>query len=187
MKNSFSITTKKGDDGTTSLLDNSRVKKDDLRPEAYGTLDEAAAFLGLARAKTTLETTRTFLLTVQNHLYVINAELACPPEHLLLLKHKLSPEHLLKLEKMSQEIEAALELPRKFILYGQLEISAILDVARAVVRRAERRLVELVGREPLENGVISAYLNRLSDALFLLARFEEFKQHIPFAHPDGAA
>jgi ATP:cob(I)alamin adenosyltransferase len=186
VKKSFSITTKKGDDGTTSLLDNSRVKKDDLRPEAYGTLDEAAAFLGLARAKTKLEASRAFLLTVQNHLYVINSELACPPERLHLLKQKLSPAHLQKLEELSQTIEAELELPRKFILYGQSEISAILDVARAVVRRAERRVVELQAREPLEDVVIPAYLNRLSDALFLLARYEEFKQHLPFAHLDGA-
>lgn len=180
-----SITTKKGDDGTTGLLDNSRVKKSNLRPETYGTLDEAAAFLGLARATTDLERTRAFLLTVQNHLYLINAELACPPEYLHLLRKRLSADHLQKLEALAQAVEAELELPRKFVLYGESQVSALLDVARAVVRRAERRLVELCDRETVNNASILAYLNRLSDALFLLARYEEFAHGIPFAHPSG--
>lgn len=180
-----SITTKKGDDGTTGLLDNSRVKKSDPRPETYGTLDEAAAFLGLARATTDLERTRDFLLTVQNHLYVINAELACPPEYLHLLKKKLTGDHLQKLETLAQSLEAELALPRKFVLYGESQVSALLDVARAVVRRAERRLVELIEQENVDNPSILAYLNRLSDALFLLARYEEFAHGIPFAHPRG--
>lgn len=180
----FSITTKKGDDGTTGLLDNSRVLKYDLRPETYGTLDEAAAFLGLARAKSSLVKTKEILLTIQNHIYLINAELSCPAEYLHILKHKITSAHLQQLEVLSISIEEELPLPREFVLYGQCEASACLDIARAVVRRAERRFVELTQLTKLDNATISAYLNRLSDTLFLLARFEEYKNGIPFAHPN---
>lgn len=182
MKN-YSITTKKGDDGTTGLLDNSRVQKYDLRPETYGTLDEAAAFLGLARAKSTLAKTKEILLAIQNHIYLMNAELACPVDYLHLLKNKLAASHLKQLEELEQKIESELELPRKFVLYGQSETSAYLDIARTVVRRAERRLVELHQSEKIENQTMMAYINRLSDVLFLLARYEEFKSNIPYAHP----
>ena len=168
-----SISTKKGDDGSTGLLDNSRIKKYDLRPETYGTLDEAAAFLGLARSTSKLTLVQDFILMVQNHIYLMNAELACPVEHLSKLHKKLTTEHLADLERRSKEIEDGLDLPPKFVLYGQCQTSAHLDVARAVIRRAERRLVELNESEVIENKMIAAYLNRLSDALYLLARFEE--------------
>jgi cob(I)alamin adenosyltransferase len=178
----FSITTKKGDDGTTGLLDNSRVQKFDLRPETFGTLDEAAAFLGLARATTTLDKTKEILLKIQNHIYLMNAELACPIDYLHLLKDKLEQSHVQVLEDLSKPIEEELELPRKFVLYGQSQTSAYLDIARAVVRRAERRLVELNQAEALDNKSIIAYVNRLSDTLFLLARYEEYKNGIPYLH-----
>ncbi len=178
----YSITTKKGDDGTTGLLDNSRVQKFDLRPETFGTLDEAAAFLGLARAKTSLDKTKEILLKIQNHIYLMNAELACPVEYLHLLKDKLIESHVKTLEELANPIEKELELPRKFVLYGQSETSAYLDIARAVVRRAERRLVELNHAEELDNRSIITYVNRLSDTLFLLARYEEFANGIPYAH-----
>lgn len=181
----YSITTKKGDDGTTGLLDQSRVLKYDIRPDTYGTLDEAAAFLGWARVKSQLQTSKDILRTIQNHLYLINSELACPPDYLPMLKDKLKSAHLQKLERLSDAIETELELPRKFVLYGESEVSAVLDVARAVIRRAERRMVELNEREPLENQVLLAYINRLSDTLFLLARYEEYKHEIPYAHPES--
>ncbi len=181
----YSITTKKGDNGSTGLLDNSRVQKFDLRPETYGTLDEAAAFLGLARAKTSLDETKDILWKIQNHIYLMNAELACPVDYLHLLKDKLAESHLQELEEFSETIENKLELPRKFVLYGQSETAAYLDIARTVVRRAERRLVELNQKEQLENKTIMAYINRLSDVLFLLARYEEFKNGIPYAHPSA--
>ena len=182
MKN-YSIITKKGDEGKTGLLDNSRVHKYDLRPEAYGTLDEAAAFIGLVRAETDLENIKELLWSIQNHIYVINSELACPPESLHLLKVVLGKEHLNVIEEKSNEIEKQLNLPRKFVLYGQTKISANLDIARAVVRRAERRVIELDTVEPLDNKTIIAYLNRLSDTLYLLARYDEFIHNVPYAHP----
>ncbi len=181
----FSITTKTGDRGTTGLLDSSRVLKCDARPEAYGTIDEANAFIGLARAKTDLQKVKGVLLIVQNHLYLINAELASPTEQLKLLKRKVEAKDLHLLENESAEIEKVLDLPRKFVLYGQTEVSAILDVARAVIRRAERRVVELNDQDKIANETILAYLNRLSDTLFLLARYEEFAHNVPYAHPNA--
>jgi len=168
-----SISTKKGDAGRTQLLYNARVSKDNLRTETYGTLDEAAAFLGVARAASTLPLVQEVLLMVQNHLFLINAELACPPEHLHKLKKKLTQKQLTELECRADEIEARLDLPPKFVLYGQTQAAAHLDVARAVIRRAERRFISLAEIETIDNTSIGPYLNRLSDALYLLARFEE--------------
>jgi len=95
----------------------------------------------------------------------------------------LTKKHLQQLENLSSDIEKELELPRKFVLYGQTETSAYLDIARAVIRRAERRLVELNQVEELDNKTILAYMNRMSDTLFLLARFEELKNNVPFLFP----
>ena len=177
------ITTKKSDKCRTGLLDSMKVNKFDLRPEAYGTLDEAASFLGLVRAKTDLDEIKKLMWTIQNHIYLINAELACPPSSLHLLQNVLDKNHLNDIEIKSQEIEKRLELPRKFVLYGQTEVSAYLDIARAVIRRTERRVVELDNSEPLKNKNIIPYLNRLSDTLYLLARYDEFAHNVPYAHP----
>jgi len=164
-------------------LGSTHVAKYDLRPEAYGTLDEAAAFIGLARAQSDLDIVKDMLLTIQNHLYLINAELACPPDSKQVLKHRIEQKNLDEIEATSHEIEEKLDLPRKFVLYGQTKVSAILDVARAVVRRAERRIAELADSEGIDNKIILPYINRLSDTLFLLARYEEFAHHVPYAHP----
>ena len=178
-----SITTKKGDTGFTGLLDHSRIPKYDLRPEVYGTLDEACAFIGLARAETGWSDVKSLLLDIQKDIYLINAELSCPTPSLALLKNRVGKEHLSALEEKTSRIEERLELPRKFVIYGQSKLSALLDIARSVVRRAERRLVELNAREPLENAFLLAYVNRLSDTLYILARDEEFRQDIPRIHP----
>jgi len=177
------ITTKRGDDGSTGLLDGRRVAKYDPRPEAYGTLDEAHAFLGLARARCQTPQIAAILLMMQHHLYLINAELACPPDQLQRLPHTLGVAELANLEEPLAEIEAKLQLPPRFVLYGQMESSALMDVARAVVRRGERRVVELHAAEPLANSHLLPYLNRLSDALFLLARYEEKLHGVAFVHP----
>jgi cob(I)alamin adenosyltransferase len=179
----FSITTKKGDKGKTGLLDNTQVNKFDLRPEAYGSLDEAAAFLGLVRAKTDLDDIKEIMWTIQNHIYLINSELACPPSSFHLLKNILGEKHLNVIEEKSKVVEKNLNLPRKFVLYGQTEISAYLDIARTVIRRTERRVVELDNTDPLNNKNIIAYLNRISDTLYLLARYDEFAHNVPYAHP----
>ncbi|MBN1543789.1 cob(I)yrinic acid a,c-diamide adenosyltransferase [candidate division KSB1 bacterium] len=182
MKN-FSITTKAGDGGDTSLLNSARVSKTDPRPEAYGTLDEANAFLGLAKATSDSPELQRTITLVQNHLYLINAELACPTDYLHLLKRVLETRDLSELEELEKTIESSLKLPRKFVLYGTCVLSAQLDTARAMIRRAERRTVELHRLEPLANENILPYLNRLSDVLFLLARRVESDQGLAFDHP----
>ncbi len=178
-----SITTKKGDEGKTSLLNSERVSKFNPRPEAYGSLDEANAFLGLAKSMCNSTWTYNILEMVQNHIYVINSELACPPQDTHKLKRLIQKRDLTDLEAIESELEAELELPRAFVLYGQRTLSAYLDVARAVFRRAERRIVELNEIDPLKNSLILAYVNRLSDVLFLLARYDEFSNRVPYSHP----
>jgi len=179
-----SISTKKGDSGSTSLRMNKHVLKHDIRPESIGTIDEAAAFIGLARAKSRLHTVQKALWMIQNHIFLINAEIACPAEYRNNLKTTLKPDHLKQLEQLESDIESEIELPAKFVLYGQSEVSAFLDTARALVRRAERRLVELNEIDAFDNELILPYFNRLSDVLFLLARYEEIVNDIPLAHPD---
>lgn len=180
---SKSITTRNGDNGTTNLLDNSRVTKDHLRPDAYGTLDEAGAFIGRARSQSKLDFVRKTITMIQNHLYLLNSELACPDDKRHCLKAFISQTHLDNVEHAIASIESELSLPPTFFLPGQSPISADIDIARTVVRRAERRVIELSRIESLKNELIIPYLNRLSDLLFLLARYEEHANGIPFAHP----
>lgn len=178
-----SVTTRKGDCGETRLLNNSKIKKSNLRPEVTGTLDEAGAFIGRSKAESRLPYVQDTLYTVQNHLYLLNAELACPEDKKHYLKRKIAKRHIQYLDNCIAFIEKNIELPPKFYLPGQSLPSAELDIARTVVRRAERRVVELSQEETLHNNSILPYLNRLSDLLFLLARYEEFKNDIPYAHP----
>ncbi len=184
-KKKKSITTKKGDKGSTSLLGGKSVSKASTRPEAYGTLDEASAFIGLARAKIADEPIKKNLLRIQNMIFLVNAELACPPDSKARLKKCLDKSLLDEVEEMAARIEKELDLPAKFVIYGECETSALLDVARAVVRRAERALEALDEEEPLNNEFIKAFVNRLSDILYLLARFVETKAGSDFRHPEG--
>lgn len=181
----FSITTKSGDKGKTSLLDGSRVNKSSLRPETYGTIDEANAFLGALRAATTVAKTKELVIRVQNHIFFINSELACPPDKRTLLKRIINEKDISYLDEQIASLEAKLQLPREFVLYGGTLSSAFADIARAVVRRAERFVVRLDNEEILSNGNIKKYLNRLSDFLFLLARYEEFSSGVEPLHPEN--
>jgi cob(I)alamin adenosyltransferase len=169
------IYTRTGDDGTTALLYGSRVSKADAATEAYGTTDEAVAALGLARSLTDDEAMGAGLLELQRELFVVGADLATNPAQ----RAKLSPGVSLVTNSMVQRLEAMIDrlveerpLPQTFIVPGATPTSAALDVARGIVRRAERRVVELgsTGREV--NPEIYRYLNRLSDLLFVLARRE---------------
>lgn len=179
-----SISTKKGDKGKTSLFDGTRVSKASLRPETYGTLDEASALIGLARSRTGDSEIFKILLEIQTQIYLVNAELACPPEAKDRLNHRLEKKHLEALEEKASAIEKELDLPPKFVLYGETEAGAVLDVARAVVRRAERSLNALDEAEPLDNPQVKPYVNRLSDALYLLSRWEEKKAGRAWRHPE---
>lgn len=169
------IYTKTGDDGTTGLLYGGRISKSDLAAEAYGTVDEAVADLGVARAAASDPEARRILLRVQRDLFVVGADLATNPTG----RGKLKPEISLVTAGMVESLEPLIDrlveehpLPEEFIVPGADLVSAALDVARASVRRAERRAVALreAGREA--NPEVLRYLNRLSDLLFVVARWQ---------------
>ena len=167
------VATTKGDDGTTGLLYGGRVSKADLIPEACGTLDETVAVLGLARAHAADPALSDELLGLQRELFVVGADLATNPDQRAKLEpgvSLVSPEMVARLESRIDELVAAHPLPNAFIVPGATPVSAFLDLARSTIRRAERRVVELRESGALVNEDASRYLNRLSDALFVLAR-----------------
>ncbi len=140
------IYTRKGDDGSTSLWYGGRVPKDDLHTEAYGTLDETTSVLGLARAKCADERLAADILRLQNELFVAGAELATGPEARERLEpgvSRLEDDMVAWLEERIDAYMAEVELPPKFVIPGGTELSAQLDIARSVLRRAERRIVAL--------------------------------------------
>ncbi len=167
------IYTKQGDDGTTGLLYGGRVSKADPATEAYGTTDEAVAVLGLVRALSDDAELKEEILGLQRELFVVGADLATNPQE----RNKLEPgvslvtaEMVERLEGRIDELVAQHPLPNAFIVPGAEPVSAALDVARSVVRRAERRAIELGRSEAAVNDDVVRYLNRLSDLLFVMAR-----------------
>ncbi len=169
------IYTKTGDDGTTGLLYGGRIPKSDLATDAYGTTDEAVAVLGLARALCEDDTMRVDLLTLQRELFVVGADLATNPRE----RAKLEPEVSLVTERMVQRLERRIDdlvsarpLPEVFVVPGANPASAAIDIARSVVRRAERAVVAMEQAQRAVNPEVRRYLNRLSDLLFVLARWQ---------------
>lgn len=169
------IYTRTGDSGSTALFGGARVAKDALRVEAYGTVDELNACLGVAIAALSgaSEELRPILLALQSELFDLGAELATAPERRHeKLTARLAPvgaEQVAALERIIDRYEERLAPLRSFILPGGAPAAAALHHARTVARRAERRIVSLAAREPLDAGVLQ-YVNRLSDLLFVLAR-----------------
>lgn len=170
------VTTGSGDTGYTGLLGDQRVPKYDPRPDTFGTVDEATSALGLARALTTDEHARDLILSMQRDLYVLMAELATPPEHEAAVGMRITGEHVRRLEESEEGLKRAVEIPNKFVIPGDTADGAALDVARTVVRRAERMAVRLLHEGTIHNGEIVRYLNRLSDVIFVLARSLEARQ-----------
>ena len=182
------IATRKGDDGTTGLLfGGDRIPKDDLRTEAYGTLDEAVAALGLARAE--LETKRQLdalppalaelesaVLRVQRELFVAGAELAANPDAWAQLQDgttRVSAAMVDGIETLLADYEARITFPKEFVVAGETRTSAALELARTILRRAERRAVTLDRAALVPGPHLLAYLNRLADLLWVLARAAE--------------
>lgn len=165
-----------GDKGTTALLFGRRVSKASPQPEAYGTVDELNSTLGLAKSFCSQDYSRKIIDDIQKDLGIVAAELATEPErHEELGKHGwiVSDEMVHKVEGYIEDIEHKVTMPTKFIIPGATTGAAAIDVARAIVRRAERRVVSLMETGDLQNQNVAAYLNRTSDVLFALARFEE--------------
>ncbi|MBO8138922.1 MAG: cob(I)yrinic acid a,c-diamide adenosyltransferase [Thermosipho sp. (in: Bacteria)] len=160
------ISTKKGDDGKTFLANGERVFKDDLRVEAYGTLDELNSYLGLVKNYLPADE-KNILEKIQKTIFRISAELAKAEKFIKLVEK----EEVDELTQLVNKFEKMVNL-KNFVLPGSNSISAILDIARTVARRAERRIVSLSKKENIRKEVI-AYINRLSDFLFLLARIVE--------------
>lgn len=169
-----------GDEGYTDLLGPERVAKYDLRPQAYGTLDEASSALGLARAFSAQERVKEILRQVQHDLYLLMAEIATPTAQLKKLPYRISEEQVDWLEATIAELEKETPVPRQFILPGASAASAAIDLSRAIVRRAERHTVRLVHEGQMPAGNVLRYLNRLSSLLFVLARYEEHASGIPY-------
>jgi cob(I)alamin adenosyltransferase len=170
------IYTRKGDDGTTSLWYGGRVAKNDMRTEAYGTLDEAAAALGVARALCEDDRLSADILRLQNELFVAGAELATAPEARERLEDgvsRVTEEMITPLEESIDFYMSRVDLPPKFVIPGGTQLSAQLDVARSVLRRAERRMVAMAEREQLKGSALLGFINRASDLLFAMARFAD--------------
>jgi len=162
----MSFFTRRGDDGTTGLLGKGRVSKHDSRIEALGTLDEASAALGLARALVREERSGTMLLEAQRDLYRVMAEVAAAPENAG--QFHFEAARVGWLEQQIEAISNVVQMPGEFIVPGDTPGGAALSIARAVVRRAERRLVELFDKKKSSNPALQQYLNRLSSLLFAL-------------------
>jgi cob(I)alamin adenosyltransferase len=165
------IYTKTGDTGQTGLIDGSRVSKDDARVASYGEVDELSATLGVARAHAGDTAMRDLLHGVQKDLFALGAQLADPQARIGTRKRKaaVTPAHVEALERAIDERERDLPALQAFVLPGGAPVAAFLHLARTVCRRAERAAVALSRRESVDPLVI-AYLNRLSDLLFVLAR-----------------
>lgn len=173
------MATGRGDDGTTGLLYGGRISKDDPRTEAYGCVDEAVAALGLARVELStaglLELAHA-VLHRQRELFVVGAELAANPDARERLEDgvtRVSEAMLGGVEAELAETEAAIEMPREFVVPGETRASAALELARTILRRAERRVISAGRGGGLESEWLVPYLNRLADLAWVWARAAE--------------
>jgi cob(I)alamin adenosyltransferase len=171
------VYTRTGDDGTTALFYGSRVAKDSAGPSAYGAVDEAVSALGLARAEAERGSELDDLLVrLQRELFVVGAELATAPAN----RSKLVPgvslvtaEMVAALEPVIDDVTGRFDPPQEFVLPGENRVAAALDLARTVVRRAERESVAAAGAGWLDDSRVVPYLNRLADLVYTLARWQE--------------
>lgn len=174
------IYTRKGDNGSTGLLfGGDRISKADPRTDAYGTIDEAVSALGLARASIGAATDRTevrlseLIIRLQRELFVVGAELATHTDRrdrLTLGVSRATAAMVKALEDEIDDLETLVEQPKEFVLPGESMTGAAIDLARTIVRRAERRCVALADEGGLPDSMVLAYLNRLADLLFVMGR-----------------
>ena len=175
------IYTKKGDDGTTSLWYGGRVPKHHGRTEAYGTLDEACSQLGVARALCGPDQGELAdgILRLQDDIFIAGAELATAPEAAERLVDGVSrttEEMISELERLIDRWMSEVELPPKFVIPGGNPLSAQLDVARTVIRRAERRVSQLAAEGELASETVIHFLNRASDLAYAMARWGDVSE-----------
>ncbi len=168
---SAQLYTRTGDDGYTNLLGEGRVAKYMPQPEAYGTVDEASAAMGVARAVAASDLTRGILLSAQRDLYRLMSELAASPQAAARFR-AIDAGRVRWVEEQIEAVTALVSLPREFIVPGDSVPGAYLDLARAIVRRAERVVTHLLHDGLVENVELGRYLNRLSSLLFALELHE---------------
>ncbi|HLZ80026.1 MAG TPA: cob(I)yrinic acid a,c-diamide adenosyltransferase [Ktedonobacteraceae bacterium] len=172
------VTTGTGDTGYTGLIGAERVAKYDPRPETFGTVDEATSALGLARATTKDQKVKEIIYRIQNELYLLMGELATTAENYEKMGLRMTVEHVRWLEEVEESLKEEVEIPNKFIIPGDTPDGAALDLARTIIRRAERMAVKLLHDGIIQNSEVIRYLNRLSDLVFILARYIEVKSSL---------
>ncbi|PKB63985.1 MAG: ATP:cob(I)alamin adenosyltransferase [SAR202 cluster bacterium Io17-Chloro-G2] len=180
------VYTKFGDKGETSLLYGGRVSKNNPHSEAYGITDEAVSVMGLARATTDDQKVKDILRDLQRELFTIAAELATDPGKYELFQEHFAPvtESMVEnLETTIDSLEEEFQMPTVFVLPGGTPASSAIDMARTIIRTAERRVVALAEAGLLTNDLITAYLNRLGDLLFVLARYHD--RELPIERATG--
>lgn len=150
-----------------------RVPKHSPRPEAYGTVDEASSALGLARGLILDPELKRIVRGIQEDLFLVGAELACVPDDISRLKDSISEKHTLRLEKLIVEYEKITDMPDSFVLPGGIPAVGALDLARSIIRRAERRIAKLFDDGEVSNPELLSYCNRLADLLFTIGRHVE--------------
>lgn len=169
----MNIYTKAGDKGGTSLFDNVKVSKDDVRVESYGTIDELGAFLGLAKNYVEDEDLYNTINKIQHKLFTVATNLATEDDNKV--AHRILEDDIKDLEDIIDKYMGMIGNPTGFIVNGSSTKSAYLHVARTVCRRGERRIVSLSGVAKVDPLVIK-YVNRLSDAIYAMARYSEDKE-----------
>jgi cob(I)alamin adenosyltransferase len=180
------VYTKFGDKGETSLLYGGRVSKNNPHTEAYGITDEAVSAMGLGRSLSDDQRVKDILRDLQRELFTIAAELATEPDKYELFKQHFKPvtqEMVDSLEQTIDSLEEEFEMPKVFVLPGGSPASSAIDMARTVIRTAERRVVALAEAGGLTNELILNYMNRLGDLLFVLARYQD--RELPIERATG--
>ncbi len=164
------IYTRSGDEGKTALFGGRRVGKDSVRIEAYGTVDELNAFLGYACSCAESDEIRSYLTEIQHELFLLGSDLATPIDSKNVNVSRITADNVQRLETLIDTLEEQLQPIRYFILPGGTETASRLHVCRTISRRTERRIVHLATTEEI-NELDIKYINRLSDLLFVLARY----------------
>lgn len=165
-ENIMKVYTKTGDKGTTGLLTGERIDKDNIRVEAYGTVDEINSALGMARALSVKPDVKETIYKLQKFLMLLMADLASSSD-----SHYVTIEHVKVLEQTIDEFDEKLPPLKEFVIPGDSPGAAALDLARTITRRAERQLLRLARQEKVDEALLIA-LNRLSDLCFVLSRYE---------------
>ena len=175
------IYTRNGDSGQTNLLFGGNTSKSGIRCDAYGSTDEAISAMGLARSLSKEPLVKKILYRLQNEMFIVGAELATIPSYIEKFKSKyptITSDMVIQVEEDIDALSRQTNLPPSFIIPGASTGSAALDLARTTLRRAERKIVSVNELECLDNQEIMRYVNRVSDLLFMLARYED--RSMPF-------